>query len=52
MSMDDIINLLKSQKAENKLDIEEMFKKWRLEEKKDREKEKDSLVSEICVGIK
>ena len=33
MSMDDFINLLKSQKAENKLDTEEMFKKRRLEER-------------------
>ena len=33
MSMEEIINLLKAQKADHKADMEEMFKKQRVEER-------------------
>ena len=52
MSMEDIIALMKAQKAEQKLELEEMFTKQRVEEKKERDKDKDVLVKEIRAGIK
>ena len=50
--MDDIINLLKAQKEEQKTDIQQMFQKQREEEKKEREMEKEALIKDIRVGIK
>ena len=49
--MVDIIALMKAQKAEQKAELEEMFTRQRVEEKKERDKEKEVLVKEICFGI-
>ena len=52
MSMEDIIQLMKAQKEEQKLDLEAMFARQRDEEKKNRENEKAELVKDIRKGIK
>ena len=52
MSLDEIIRLMKSQKEEQKADLEAMFARQRDEEKKEREKEKEELVKDIRNGIK
>ena len=52
MSMEDIIQLMKAQKEEQKLDLEAMFARQRDKEKKNRENEKAELVKDIRKGIK
>ena len=52
MSMEDIIQLMKAHKEEQKLDLEAMFARQRDEEKKNRENKKAELVKDIRNGIK
>ena len=52
MSMEDIIQLMKAQKEEQKLDLEAMFARQRDKQKKNRENEKAELVKDIRKGIK
>ena len=52
MSLEDVIKLMKAQKTDQKAELEEMFEKQRVGERKEREKEKINLIKELRVGIK